>query len=42
METSTEHSGIINALLRSTAVIEFNLSGEVLTANERFLQGMGY
>ena len=42
VETSTEHSGIINALLRSTAVIEFNLSGEVLTANERFLQGMGY
>ena len=42
VETSTEHSGIINALLRSTAVIEFNLAGEVLTANERFLQGMGY
>ncbi|MBB2894946.1 PAS domain-containing methyl-accepting chemotaxis protein [Pseudomonas sp. AS2.8] len=42
VETSTEHSGLINALLRSTAVIEFNLAGEVLTANDRFLQGMGY
>jgi len=28
--------------LRSTAVIEFNLAGEVLTANDRFLHGMGY
>ncbi|WPP01586.1 PAS domain-containing methyl-accepting chemotaxis protein [Pseudomonas sp. HR96] len=37
-----ENAGIIDALLRSTAVIEFNLKGEVLTANERFLQAMGY
>ncbi|HLD09224.1 MAG TPA: PAS domain-containing protein, partial [Methylophilaceae bacterium] len=42
IETSKEHEGIINALLRSTAVIEFNLKGEVLTANERFLGAMGY
>ena len=28
--TSHEHEGLIDALLRSTAVIEFNLSGEVL------------
>ncbi|MEK1942203.1 MAG: methyl-accepting chemotaxis protein [Pseudomonas sp.] len=42
IETSREHEGIINALLRSTAVIEFNLKGEVLTANERFLGAMGY
>uniref|UniRef100_UPI0030D79891 methyl-accepting chemotaxis protein n=1 Tax=Pseudomonas sp. EA_35y_Pfl2_R5 TaxID=3088690 RepID=UPI0030D79891 len=42
IETSKEHEGLINALLRSTAVIEFNLKGEVLTANDRFLQGMGY
>jgi methyl-accepting chemotaxis protein len=40
--TSREHEGLIGALLRSTAVIEFNLAGEVLTANERFLSGMGY
>ncbi len=42
IETSKEHESIINALLRSTAVIEFNLKGEVLTANERFLGAMGY
>ncbi|MBD9416923.1 PAS domain-containing methyl-accepting chemotaxis protein [Pseudomonas sp. PDM16] len=40
--SSREHEGLIDALLRSTAVIEFNLNGEVLTANERFLGGMGY
>nr|WP_068830377.1 PAS domain-containing methyl-accepting chemotaxis protein [Pseudomonas sp. BMS12] len=42
ISTSKEHEGLIGALLRSTAVIEFNLAGEVLTANERFLGGMGY
>nr|WP_137975041.1 PAS domain-containing methyl-accepting chemotaxis protein [Pseudomonas sp. F(2018)] len=42
ISASREHEGLIDALLRSTAVIEFNLAGEVLTANERFLGGMGY
>ncbi len=42
IETSKEHEGIINALLRSTAVIEFNLKGEVITANPNFLNAMGY
>ncbi len=42
IETSKEHEGIINALLRSTAVIEFNLKGEVLNANPNFLNSMGY
>ncbi len=42
IETSREHENLIGALLRSTAVIEFNLKGEVLTANDRFLNGMGY
>ncbi|PTQ72331.1 methyl-accepting chemotaxis sensory transducer with Pas/Pac sensor [Pseudomonas sp. GV071] len=42
IEASKEHEGIINALLRSTAVIEFNLKGEVLNANDRFLGAMGY
>lgn len=42
IETAKEHEGLINALLRSTAVIEFNLKGEVLTANQRFLEAMGY
>jgi methyl-accepting chemotaxis protein len=40
--TAKENEGLINALLRSTAVIEFNLQGEVLNANDRFLQAMGY
>jgi len=39
---SREHESLIKALMRSTAVIEFNLDGEVLTANERFLHTMGY
>ncbi|MFQ6573195.1 methyl-accepting chemotaxis protein [Pseudomonas sp. UM16] len=42
IETSREHESLIKALMRSTAVIEFNLKGEVLTANDRFLQTMGY
>jgi methyl-accepting chemotaxis protein len=42
IETSREHESLIKALLRSTAVIEFNLSGEVITANDRFLSSMGY
>ncbi|WP_263262914.1 methyl-accepting chemotaxis protein [Pseudomonas sp. RIT-PI-S] len=42
IETSREQEGVIKALLRSTAVIEFDLQGHVLTANDRFLQGMGY
>ncbi|ORL61105.1 chemotaxis protein [Pseudomonas putida] len=42
IETSREHESLIKALMRSTALIEFNLQGEVLTANDRFLQAMGY
>nr|WP_280522801.1 MULTISPECIES: PAS domain-containing methyl-accepting chemotaxis protein [Pseudomonas] len=42
IETSREHESLIKALLRSTAVIEFNLNGEVITANDRFLSVMGY
>ncbi|QXI37737.1 PAS domain S-box protein [Pseudomonas xantholysinigenes] len=42
IETSREHESLIKALMRSTAVIEFNLDGQVLTANDRFLQTMGY
>ncbi|TBU99381.1 methyl-accepting chemotaxis protein [Stutzerimonas kirkiae] len=42
VELAKENEGLIKALLRSTAVIEFNLKGEVLTANDRFLQAMGY
>ena len=42
IETSREHENIISALQRSTAVIEFDLEGHVLTANDRFLKSMGY
>lgn len=42
IQTSREQESVIKALLRSTAVIEFDLQGHVLTANEQFLQGMGY
>jgi len=42
IETSREHENLMSALMRSTAVIEFNLDGEVLTANEHFLKAMGY
>ncbi|WP_252090240.1 PAS domain-containing methyl-accepting chemotaxis protein [Pseudomonas sp. MWU13-3659] len=42
IETSREHESLIKALMRSTAVIEFNLDGQVITANDRFLQTMGY
>jgi len=34
--------GQVNAIKRSQAVIEFNLDGTVLTANENFLTTMGY
>jgi methyl-accepting chemotaxis protein len=42
IEKSREHESFIEALLRSTAVIEFDLQGNVLTANDRFLEAMGY
>ncbi|MET1067693.1 MAG: PAS domain-containing methyl-accepting chemotaxis protein [Pseudomonas prosekii] len=42
IEASREHENLIGALVRSTAVIEFDLNGNVLTANDRFLDGMGY
>ncbi|EJM76763.1 PAS domain S-box [Pseudomonas sp. GM55] len=41
IEASREHENLIGALVRSTAVIEFDLNGNVLTANDRFLSGMG-
>ncbi|NMG67909.1 PAS domain S-box protein [Azoarcus indigens] len=42
IETSREYENLVKALQRSTAVIEFNLAGEVITANELFLKAMGY
>ncbi len=42
LQQAKENEAFINALLRSTAVIQFNLDGTVVTANEPFLQAMGY
>ncbi|MFJ4386348.1 methyl-accepting chemotaxis protein [Pseudomonas sp. NPDC089408] len=42
IQTSREHESLIKALMRSTAVIEFDLDGTILTANDRFLATVGY
>jgi methyl-accepting chemotaxis protein len=42
IELAKENEHFINALLRSTAVIEFNLDGTVIKANDLFLRTMGY
>lgn len=42
IEKARESEAFIDALIRSTAVIQFNLGGTVITANEQFLQAMGY
>ncbi|TDH38973.1 PAS domain S-box protein [Pseudohoeflea suaedae] len=39
---STESRGMIAALSRSQAVIEFEIDGTIITANENFLATMGY
>ncbi|MCK0163805.1 PAS domain-containing methyl-accepting chemotaxis protein [Marinobacter sp. S6332] len=42
IEGAKESEAFIDALIRSTAVVQFNLDGTVITANEQFLQAMGY
>tara|TARA_R110000751_G_scaffold74032_2_gene149819 strand:- start:65 stop:1093 length:1029 start_codon:yes stop_codon:yes gene_type:complete len=42
IHTEQEHQSLLNAIDRSMAVIEFNASGEIVNANENFLQTMGY
>lgn len=42
IELATENAAFIQALLRSTAVIEFDLGGHIITANDQFMRGMGY
>lgn len=42
LELAKENEAFINALLRSTAVIQFGLDGTVITANQQFLHAMGY
>ncbi|QKK19896.1 methyl-accepting chemotaxis protein [Rhizobium indicum] len=39
---SAEDSGKIDALSRAQAIIEFTPAGEILTANDNFLSGLGY
>lgn len=41
-ETARENEDVIAALQRSTAVIEFDLGGNVLRANPQFMGAMGY
>jgi methyl-accepting chemotaxis protein len=42
LQLAKENEAFIKALLRSTAVIQFNLDGTIVTANEQFLKGTGY
>ncbi|GIJ43297.1 hypothetical protein Val02_01830 [Virgisporangium aliadipatigenens] len=41
-QRNAEFEGKVNAIDRSQAVVEFDLEGNVLTANENFLRTMGY
>ncbi|GLQ98143.1 methyl-accepting chemotaxis protein [Dyella mobilis] len=41
-QQSAENEGKINAIDRAQAVIEFDLDGHVLAANENFLNALGY
>ncbi|MBU1310302.1 MAG: PAS domain S-box protein [Gammaproteobacteria bacterium] len=42
IETSQQYESLIKAMQRSTAVIEFDMAGHVLTANALFLAATGY
>lgn len=42
IDKARENKEFIDALLRSTAVIEFDLSGKIITANSNFLNAVGY
>ncbi|ALZ77283.1 methyl-accepting chemotaxis protein [Rheinheimera sp. F8] len=42
IENSQQHDALIRAMQRSMAVIEFDMQGHVLAANELFLRAMGY
>lgn len=39
---TAEFEGMINAISKSQAVIEFDLKGNIITANENFLKAVGY
>ncbi len=40
--TTADYVGQISAISKSQAVIEFNLDGTIITANENFLKAVGY
>jgi methyl-accepting chemotaxis protein len=40
--TSLDHAGQIAAISKAQAVIEFNLDGTIITANDNFLNALGY
>jgi methyl-accepting chemotaxis protein len=40
--SAADLEGLVNAIQRSQAVIEFDLSGKVLTANDNFCNALGY
>ncbi len=42
IESSRENQDLVKAIYRSMAVIEFDLTGHVLKANQQFLDGVGY
>ena len=39
---SSESEGLVKAMNRSLAMIQFDIQGNVLDANENFLRAMGY
>ncbi|BCW87595.1 hypothetical protein sos41_07250 [Alphaproteobacteria bacterium SO-S41] len=41
-DAAIRHAGMVKALDRSQAVIEFNLDGTIINANENFLGAIGY
>ena len=42
MRKAYDHEGQLRAVHKAQAVIEFNLDGTILTANENFLKATGY
>lgn len=42
MQLALENQALLDALLRSTAIIQFDLTGAVIDANRQFLDAMGY
>jgi methyl-accepting chemotaxis protein len=42
LEQAADHAGQLNAISMSQVVVEFSLTGEILTANENFLKLVGY